>query len=828
MNQESPDSVAAQTPEEQALGQFWKSWVAEAPAELQQALRHAALPHHFDLALLAALWSDAPDPASVVEQLQGAGFVTPEGGGQYSVEPSFRRLSLARWQVDDLASYRAASARAAAFFADRLDDERNQLAYVYHMLGADDERGISALAGVFEQAVSRGRLGHAEQLLLYAQQQERVLDRVARAWVRYYRAHLDLLYGQTAPGEESLRALIDSALPPDLQAQAALLLGDLLANTQRLGEAEQPYDTALQSFLSLHDPVNAARVLTASGNARIRLAGALGGLSPERREHAPTRATRLLWNVRDAPFLLYRWCSRRVIWLPNLYFSSSYQDWIILRILGEAERQYRRAVVLLANAPPTMTDAAEALRVDLRIRLADLLHRTGRWARGERELAAVAGSPILGEADYRRAVLRLAEGRAALAHGRPALARNHLAETQRTFNEYADYPALVDANRLLGDACLAGNLPDAAVASYAEAYAAAVTAGDLPEATAILAGLTSLNDHPGLSTEARTTVAQVAAGATRRAYIARFPGPLMQQLRGLTTYLIVPVTYLLLAYIVSTQVTQVFFTLEGLSLRMMAGLASPQEWLEYVSFALLTLAIPVLMLWVYQLMYLIVGGLFLRTRPARSLADLQPAYFVTVPEGLLVRHPDGQQNEIRWDAVERYVTLDRYLWHQPFALFSRVALAAGKVVIRIDGIVGQYQQLQQDIMDRLSRAGRTTAHASLDVSVAGGRSALAAVLLAIALTIYSLTGPLKQLTVTSYASSGPSMSLNYSVILLLFDVWLLLLLPFTGLLHLLLTRITARWWLGLDIVPGSDIPLWFAAALLLGIMALAVWAMWHF
>ena len=110
-----------------------------------------------------------------------------------------------------------------------------------------------------------------------------------------------------------------------------------------------------------------------------------------------------------------------------------------------------------------------------------------------------------------------------------------------------------------------------------------------------------------------------------------------------------PLTYLII-FVMINFLTIIFWRIEQASL---VGLTS-----DIIIFLLIQ-PIP---LWIYDFFYLLAGWLFVRRLSLVDLLQRQPKYVVTLPEGIIMRNEEGQEHEMGWEAVKRYVTVDRSIW----------------------------------------------------------------------------------------------------------------------------------------------------------------------
>jgi hypothetical protein len=122
-----------------------------------------------------------------------------------------------------------------------------------------------------------------------------------------------------------------------------------------------------------------------------------------------------------------------------------------------------------------------------------------------------------------------------------------------------------------------------------------------------------------------------------------------------------------------------------------------------------------------------------------EIAQLQAEFVVTVPEGTTLRDEQGELSELPWRAVESSVSANRALWRVPLALFSRQFLISTAPDLVLDGVTRHYQNLQRDIVGRLAQAKAGAVQRALDYSFLSSWWSLVALLLAVIMTVVSVS-----------------------------------------------------------------------------------------
>ena len=682
--------------------QWLDEWLSEASPALNKLIRYAALPHTIDPDVLSTV-SGVPDATAALAELARAEMVIACDGGRYRMRSDLRRLLIAEWLRADVAGYRAAHAQFAAHLAQRpISDLVAYVELAYHQLGGDDRQGLAGVASAFEACLEAGRVGLAERLLEYTREHQALLSPATKAWLRYYEVGLGLARGAVGAGEAPLRALLESELAPELEARVHLRLGEVLVATQRWNEAFSHFEAAQKLFARLGDVWQAARAAEAHGLGLVNLAASLGG---------PTEALLLApvpwywWLLRSllhAPFLLYRWFSRRIAFLPNLYFGTNYQTWIIVRLIYRALDRFKEALRHAEHLKATGQAPSTPMQVDLQIRIVDLQHRTGEWARANKLFRRLDRTVARDEDDYRWATLRLAEGRAQVAMGRAAAARSFLEEAREVLLQYEDRSSLAHVDALLGNVAQAAGDIDGAVNHYVESATTALEMDDLLAATSITVLIEALrtrstrDKHRDQLPESTPQEERLDTGLTRRAYITRFSGELLSLFRS-AALIVAALTFVLIAKVYSG----LFEFLAGLVEAFFQ--AGPGTAADLLAVAVSTVAILALAVWLYEILYLTAGWLIVRRLRLPLIEQYQPEVIITAPEGIALRDRAGKVAELAWGEVSQWLSMDFTMWRTPIALFSRQVLVGTGRRLTLNGTTSDYSALGRDIKRRLAR-----------------------------------------------------------------------------------------------------------------------------
>lgn len=532
---------------------LWDQLHAQMPPRLVEVAYHAALVHRFDLLMLRTLLPDNQAVASDVDRLLELGLAIAQAPASGAVQPSLRAVMLRRWRTDDLPGYQRASGAAADYFAVLMQassfhaaqaPDAAELEYIYHLLGAGDPQAVPALLGACERLLAEHRPGTVERLLDEADEQAPVLPPARCAWLTYIRARLAQAYQHPDAAKALLDQMTTAGAEPALRAAALLAAGELAAAAWDWDGALTHFTMAQEIWNAAGDQAGVARALTARGRAYADLAASLGGLSDPMPRLMP-RTARWVYCMLQAPFLFYRWFARRIDWLPPLYYSGDYQDWLIGRLLGRAIHCLEQAAAIYQNAGMGLRGTPTTQWIDVQVWLADLYHVIGKWSLGSRRLDAVTALPTVQASEFRWAVTMLERGRFALAQGRLDLAANCARAANNVFAVYGDLNAVTKACLLAGDIALSSGAEPAAVDYYAAGLRTAAAANDLLAATNFYALLVQIRQHrPSSAAAAAAADALANAQFDRRVYITRFPGTWLHRFRNLAAYVVIPTTYL--------------------------------------------------------------------------------------------------------------------------------------------------------------------------------------------------------------------------------------------------------------------------------------------
>ena len=821
-----PGNADNQQPEGQPdLEQAIEGLLRRLPPELGEAIRLGAIPHHFDAELLSLLRGSAADTGSLLEEMRRLGFLGETVSGWLTYHDQLRSHLLAGLQSQP-GVYRQANARAAEYFRTRLAQEGNPnpesdlLEYLYHQLAADETTGLVQLRRYSDGFRRTSQMGLAEQLIDYALEQQPALSQAGQNWLCYLQAQLRQAGPELETSQRTFQELATETGDALLRAAARRSLGETLAQSRQWIASINELQAALRAFQQIGDPLEIANTQAVLGAVFVSLAEAAGGL----RDQVPLLESppeRWLYRLQHAPFLVYRWFSRRFVLVPNLYFGTDYQNWIIVRYMYSAIHWFTRADRTLGLATAHDEAARSITHTHIRIRLADLSHRIGRWSRAERRFAALVEDPTVKASPYLRGLVQLGRGRARLARGALRPATDDLRECQAIFCQHGDPNNVGKATRLIGEAhARLGEIEDA-ISAYQAAAEAFYNTDDLLNATETSVRSQTLAERfpAGEGEDVRTI--ELSEGFTRQAYTERFPdrtlGSLHRLFRGFAAFLVLPLTYLLVVLLA----LGLLFWIGAAELLFAAagdGAAGQKLLVDLARALPFLFLLPLFAFWIYEAIYTTAGFLVARVLPPRLFTSQQPVYFVIDAETVGYYDQNGRLMDfLKWSEVTVAASLDLCIWRLPLTLFSRFLVGTEEKTVIVDGILNRYGQFKRAANKRLGTQPQPPRFYPLDFSLLDRRWALAtlAVMVLIVVIAVILKSADPDWGIPIRSPNGVIQNLRVTYVAHQFWVWLGFIAPLFALVHLLHNRWMIRRLLGKRVPQGREWPIWLALLVIL-------------
>ncbi len=804
------------------FGQAVDTLLKRLPVEQAQAIRLGAIPHRFDAELLNMLSGDMADIDALLEKMRQHDFLVETRSGWFAYHEHLRNHLLVGLQ-SQLVVYRQASARAAEYFHNQLaqksdsNQDSDLLEYLYHQLASDETTGLVELRRYFNNFRQTNQSGLTRQLIDYAIEQRPVLSQTGQDWLRYLDAQLRQT-DQELDAFQYFQEMAVKASDPLLRATARRSVGEALIFRQRWGESIKELRTALRAFQDLEIPLEVASTQTLMGTVLVSLAEASGGLRDET-PLAESPRGKWLYYLQHAPFMIYCWFSRRFRFVPNLYFGDDYQNWIIVRYLYSAIRWFQRADRTLDRGDEYDKDVRSITRAHVRIRLADLYQRIGRWSQAERCFDELGQNPVIRTSPYLHALVQLGHGNAFLMRGKLSSAMELLQESQRVFRQHGDLENAAQAGRLIGHVHLRQGEIREAIGSYREAAEEFYRTDDLLNTTETLGIVQALIDQLPKDKGQDINADDLYKQFPRQAYMGRFPGFFHRFFRDSAAFLVLPLTYLLVLILAFAQTLWIGVA-EMLVVTIFRDAATRLGLLLDLATALpLLFLLPLLAIWMYQSIYALAGVLVTRVLPAHLLAIHQPVYFLMDQQSLGYYDQEGKLRDfLKWSEASFIASLDRCIWRDPLTLFSRFLVNDGKKTIIVDGIINRYSQFKQQMSERLRDQSKPVRQYILDFSLLDKRrlSVVLATLLLLVLIHFRLDLRDSKLSyIVAKSPSGEIIRLYVTYVTYQFWKWLVIIVPLFSLIHLLYNRRAIRKALGDWVKLGPEWPIWLALLIML-------------
>jgi tetratricopeptide (TPR) repeat protein len=684
--------------------------LAEAGPRQAEVLRRCAIPRWFDLDVLAVLRERADGNERVLALLAGYSFVRPIGDGRYAYQDEVRAMLLAEWRAQRADEFRVLNRGLADHFAGRAAASRPdefglpnmvlvlrppgdwdlwEREALYHRLIADPPAGLAQLRGAFDQAEASYRLADAEALLQVAT--DVPLDAAGARWVRYMRARIERASLHLGPAITQLEALLaEPALDPRLAAEAGQTLGDVLTETGQWARAIELYRGSLSYFQQAGEQRKAADVMLRLGEAYRGLGVNTGGWHvPAFAQNASLRALGQAWYwLLGLPFLVVTRFLRRTPWtLPLPRYVASYQNWLLIRLYRTAQGWYDRARTAFA----ALGDQLGTLRAEQR--QAEILLLFGYADQALAWLDQLRAQ-LAPQDTYRRLWVDNDRAAVLIERGEIDAAQGILEKTLAGFRAVGDFRGEAAALALQGRAAAAAGTAEAALASYRASLARFRTLRYTEAREQALYALRAWQRRAGPG-PISDQINQLLEQEPEKRYIARFPRSLLPLLQALVLG-IIPLALALTAIVAPNQVV-----------RRIGNSSLVQAQTNYDLWSVLGVLVILGLLGL--LLYTLVALALIFFIPLEALEHEQPDFLIANQQGIARYDYRGAlAQQIRWDDLRRWIRVDRRIWRRPMSLFSLTLLeAADGRDLRIDGIVGWYNGLQNDIALRLRKAGNS-------------------------------------------------------------------------------------------------------------------------
>ena len=707
---------------------------------------------------------------------------------------------------------------------------------IYHRFLIDENDGLEKLIESFEDTYSqytRTAFDQAENLLKAAKEFEQRLQPLTQAWLRYFDIRIDWVLEQLSSEQvdkELQRISLEfandtSILAKVLCAAVGWTRGEIASTNKQWQEGVHTFKQSLDLLHRIPTYRYDVRIKISLGNTFSDLAEVSGGF-PNLPSSNSSDWRGFLVGLQHLPFTGYSSVVHRVGILPNLYFGTNYQSWLIAHLLMQAQRAYKDADVTLMHsviargslennlqAPGLGSGAGWRSRVtklytnprrknvetaaensdlkrqlaEIGLRIAEIDHRLGLWSTAKKRYQDLREDVNL--SIYRQAQVALGYGRSLLDEGNAADAIDYLLAALDKFHAIkSDRHSIATATALLGRAYSSkqiNKLKDA-LDYYEESIEVYGSIKDYIRQTQISWELESLLTRSTGDEKVQKKIKELLAPLNEWHYIARFPAELLHWIRLFSVGCALPLSV-------------IFFTIAaGLLALMVVAVESHVETVVEILF------LPLVALWLYTGVYSIIGYLMVRYLGGRlvRIERDQPDTIQVTAEKLIYKTPQDKPLEILWENIDTIVTANYYGFSdQPISLSSKILIAGGEKPIEtldvtaeyekpmeILGVTAGYEHLIKNIETHLKKETRDKPISRFPRDIKLFTSLLIGTLIALFIRFETLP----KITVSDITNSSTSNNLPVTAFVLFYLIVALFVLPCVLLWQLTLHRIRVR------------------------------------
>lgn len=234
---------------------------------LAEAILLCAIPHWFNKEILAWLLGEGREPSEQTRmlldelRLKKLVVVHRPDDQSYEVHEKARDLLLRRWRDEDTERFRELNMTVAAYFTyilqmeessgeQRAEWEREEM---YHLLVADEERGIDLFINLCNRASELSRLSTLELLLRLTDEETVNLSAGSQFWAQFFRGKLALLFGDWDDALKTWEMLERDQIPIDLEKTLAVHLSLLYKDKGEWNKAVECFSRSLEILEGVGD-----------------------------------------------------------------------------------------------------------------------------------------------------------------------------------------------------------------------------------------------------------------------------------------------------------------------------------------------------------------------------------------------------------------------------------------------------------------------------------------------------------------------------------------------------------------------------------------------
>jgi len=361
--------------------------------------KFCAVPHWFDARIIEHLRALAPtselSSRQILEELSQYPFINKHPLHGYAFHEEVRDYLIRRLRQQDDSLYSSVHRHLAEFFRKKIEQETDPKAsldlaqeMVFHLIGADENKGIDALRGYFENCERQHRLANCSGLVRALREHYETLSPSGRLWLRTYEAKMTYLQGAWETSKAKFLELGSSYvhMPDTLKIVYLQGKGLLHRSTGNWTEAIDAYEKCLNLIPGTHCEIRAeilkelALLRYRQGNWESSIELYRKSLSLFDQVGAPAGKSEVLYNLAKVRY-------RQGYWEESLAYVEQ-----AIAGFREVQNQYQIAWAMLVQT-----------RLLRRIRQ---YHRVVETAKKSAELFQKVGSQL----GYARALQMVGEG----------------------------------------------------------------------------------------------------------------------------------------------------------------------------------------------------------------------------------------------------------------------------------------------------------------------------------------------------------------------------------------------------------------------------------
>lgn len=695
---------------------------------VQEALLLGSIPHVLDSSVADILFPAAVE--SNLKAIRSFRFSSETRQGQIEFHVLARRYLLNVWQRRNPARFRQISGQLAQEYQRRVEELQfgsiaHASEWMFHAMAANPADGLRLVINLFHELLESRELSSAERLIRLVQEQEPWIGEHS-IWLDYFKTALAFSHYRDI-NTRSLEKLIHEHPNTLLAAYSLRLLGRIAIRKQYWAEGRNFLQNALNISSSLEDTYHQALVYMDMGDLFQNLVENSGGILVEEREFS-SLPHRLFYELSRGPLALYRAAAERIDVLPK-YYGMNYQNWIAIHYMRLSLRSYQSAEKFFKRL------ANRRAGVEIDIRKAKAFLMLGHSTRAHHICESALQDSLVQASPYYIASFQSILGETDIQQQSFSEAHTRLSDSLKTYEQYGDWDAVGGTTLLLGKIYEELKEDELALNSYRLCLKAAFNSQNMLLQGEVAHRLDALAQR----NESSSQIHQYAFGLRRTinqlAFIDRYPGPVQAIFRKLANRIVYPFIFLFVIMLIAGG---------GISMQIIEGEFRFEDLppLGPSDIFILTLAVllPLLIIWISQLTYFLLGQLVIHTLPLGKVDESQPCIFVLNERNIIQKNSQGKiENWMAWEEIDHAIFDNRSLYRTPLAFSSRIELHGHPKEMLLPASTFRFRELEREIKHRLD-AGARSRITQVDFSILRIPWLVAALLSGFAVSTYLVFG----------------------------------------------------------------------------------------